>query len=78
MQPVISSVGIDSTVTVELAGLASSSLGIDSTASRVTGYLSKSQSKKDSRILIGRGHFISLVDEVRCYSLLGSARCTPS
>ncbi|KAM2282761.1 hypothetical protein ACFXTI_031946 [Malus domestica] len=47
-----SSIGIDSTVIVEPAGLATSSVSIDSTASRVTGYLSKSRSKRISESLL--------------------------
>ena len=50
----ISSVGIDSTVTVEPAGLIASSVGIDSTASRVTGYLSKSWSRRIFESLLAK------------------------
>ncbi|KAM1849176.1 hypothetical protein ACFX13_013412 [Malus domestica] len=42
----ISSVGIDNTITVKPASLAASSVGIDSTVSRVTSYLSKSRSRR--------------------------------
>ncbi|KAM1526562.1 hypothetical protein ACFX1Z_016169 [Malus domestica] len=45
-------IGIDNTITVEPAGLAASSVGIDSTASRVIGYLSKSRSKRISESLL--------------------------
>ena len=48
----ISSVGIDNTVTVEPVGLAASSVGIDITASRVIGYLSKSWSKRIAESLL--------------------------
>ncbi|KAM1041458.1 hypothetical protein ACFX2C_030628 [Malus domestica] len=48
----ISSVGIDSTVAVESADLAASSVGINSTASRATGYLSKSRSRRISESLL--------------------------
>ncbi|KAM1023725.1 hypothetical protein ACFX2I_044504 [Malus domestica] len=36
---------------------------------RTTGYLSKSRSRRIFRILIGRGHLISLLGEVRCYQV---------
>ncbi|KAM1097537.1 hypothetical protein ACFX19_015180 [Malus domestica] len=48
----ISSVGIDNTVAVESADLAVSSVGIDSTASRATGYLSKSRLRRTSESLL--------------------------
>ncbi|KAM2162672.1 hypothetical protein ACFX1Q_040436 [Malus domestica] len=48
----ISSVGIDSTVTVGPASLVAYSVDIDSIASRVTGYLSKSRSRRISESLL--------------------------
>ncbi|KAM0974294.1 hypothetical protein ACFX2C_017495 [Malus domestica] len=58
-----SAIGIDSSVTVESVGLAVSSVGINSTAARTVGYLSKSRSRRV---------FESLVVEV--ISLVFSAR----
>ncbi|KAM1038567.1 hypothetical protein ACFX2C_033246 [Malus domestica] len=69
MQPVIFSVGIDSIVTVEQAGLTSSSVGIDSIASMVTGYLSKSRSKRISESLLVE--VISLVFSAKFENLRG-------
>ncbi|KAM0970870.1 hypothetical protein ACFX15_018288 [Malus domestica] len=45
-------VGIDSSVTVELIGLAVSSVGINSTAARTVDYLSKSRSRRVSKSLL--------------------------